>query len=232
MPVGKRIYLKRELPDPKIVEQFKTIPASNTADCMARDSAMSSRIFLISSPTEEMVGPAFTVKCRAGDNLMIHTAMGLCEPGDVLVISNEEDDTRSLMGEIMMTYLRDQKKVAGVVLDGPIRDYDALKDWDFPIYATGSTPGGPYKEGPGEINVPISCGGIAVFPGDVILGDADGVIVIPKKDAPEILEKAKAYQIADQQKLEASKNGTTKRGWIDQALADKGFEVIDDVYRP
>lgn len=231
MSVGKRIYLKRDLPDPEVVKGFEEVPASNTADCMGRNCAMNPRIHLISSPKKECAaGPAFTVKCRGGDNLALHAALNYCHEGDFLVVSNEEDSTRSLMGEVMMTYLRYYKKIAGIVLDGPIRDTGSMKDWDFPIYATGSTPGGPYKEGPGEVNVPISCGGIAVNPGDVILADPDGVIVIPRKDAPQILEEARAYKEKDQAKLEPSKTGKTNRAWVDKALKDKDFEVIDDVY--
>ena len=220
------------MPDHDIMMQFKNIPASNTADCMGRSCAMNPRIHLVSSPKDQMmVGPAFTVKCRAGDNLALHAALNLCNEGDVLVVSNEEDNTRALMGEVMMAYLYLQKKVAGIVLDGPIRDIDEIGKWDFPVYATGTTPGGPYKEGPGEVNVPIACGGISVEPGDIILADPDGVIVIPRNDAATILEDAKKFQAADEGKLEKTRQGTINRGWVDKALADKDFEFIDDVYR-
>lgn len=185
MSVGKRIYLQRELPDRKLVEEFKSIPASNTADVMGRSCAMNPRIHLVSKPKAQMMaGPAYTVKCRAGDNLTLHAALNYCQEGDVLVVSNEEDDTRALMGEIMMAYLCYTKKIAGIVLDGPIRDIDEIGNWDFPVYCTGTTPGGPYKEGPGEINVPIACGGVSVNPGDIILADPDGVIVIPGRTPP------------------------------------------------
>ncbi len=232
MSVGKRIYLKRNMPDHDVMMQFKNIPASNTADCMGRSCAMNPRIHLVSSPKDQMmVGPAFTVKCRAGDNLALHAALNLCHEGDVLVVSNEEDNTRALMGEVMMAYLYLVKKVAGIILDGPIRDIDEIGKWDFPVYATGTTPGGPYKEGPGEVNVPIACGGISVEPGDIILADPDGVIVIPRNDAATILEDAKKFQAADEGKLEKTRNGTINRGWVDKAIEAKEFEIIDDVYR-
>ena len=232
MAVGKRIYLRREVPDPLIVEQFKEIPASNTADVMNRSCAMNPRIRLVSSPKAPMmVGPAYTVKCRAGDNLTLHAALNFCGEGDVLVVSNEEDDTRSLIGEIMMAYLYRTKKVAGIVIDGPIRDIEEIGKWDFPVYCTGFTPGGPYQEGPGEINVPVACGGLMVYPGDIILGDSDGVIAIPKNDAAWILESARKNKAADERKLEAAKHGTANRAWVEKTLADKGYEIIDDVYR-
>ena len=233
MSVGKRIYLKRNMPDPEVMAEFKTIPASNTGDVMGRSCAMNPRIKLVSQPVDQMmVGPALTVKCRAGDNLTLHAALNICQEGDVLVVSNEEDDTRALMGEIMMAYLRYTKKVAGIILDGPIRDIDEIGKWDFPVYCTGTTPGGPYKEGPGEVNVPIACGGVSVNPGDIILADPDGVIVIPRQDAPEILEAAKKFQAADESKLLAAKNGTANRAWVERTLEEKGYEIIDDVYRP
>ena len=225
MSVGKRIYLQRNMPDPELVEAFKQIPASNTADVMGRSCAMNPRIKLVSSPKAQMMaGPAYTVKCRAGDNLTLHAALNFCHEGDVLVVSNEEDDTRALMGEVMMAYLYLTKKVAGIILDGPIRDIDEIGKWDFPVYCTGTTPGGPYKEGPGEINVPISCGGISVNPGDIIC--------IPRKDAASILVEARKFQEADEKKLIAARNGTANRAWVEKSLNDKGFEIIDGVYEP
>lgn len=155
MSVGKRIYLKREMPDPEIMAQFKSIPASNTADVMGRSCAMNPRIKLVSQPKDQMmVGPAYTVKGRAGDNLALHAALNLCQEGDVLVVSNEEDDTRALMGEVMMAYLKYTKKIAGIVLDGPIRDIDEIGHWDFPVYCTGTTLAAPIKRVPARSTCP------------------------------------------------------------------------------
>jgi len=233
MPYGKRIFLRRELPDPALVKAFEELPAANVADVMERSSAMQPRIRLISAPSKKTVcGPALTVKCRAGDNLTLHAAMDLAEEGDFLVVSNDGDDSRSLMGAIMTAYLSVEKKAAGIVLDGPIRDLDELSRWDFPVYATGSTPGGPYKEGPGEINVPISCGGVSVLPGDLILADRDGIVVIPRKEAAEILETARAYHVKDEKSLQDALNGEAKRGWVAEKTAEKGYEIIDGLWGP
>ena len=232
MSVGKRIYLKRNMPDFELLKEFKKIPASNVADCMERICAMNPRIKLISSPKEPITAaPAYTVKVRGGDNLALHAALTFCSEGDMIVVSNEEDSNRALIGEVMMTFLKYDKKAAGIVLDGPIRDIDELSKWDFPIYCTGSTPGGPFKNGPGEINVPISCGGISVCPGDIILADADGVIAIPKNDAADILKDAKAYMEKDRAKVIAAKEGRANRAWVERELAEKNFEIIDDIYR-
>lgn len=230
MPTGKRIYTKRDLPDPAIVAGFAEIPTANTCDVMNRNSAMHPRIHQMAAGKAPIVaGPALTVKCRAGDNLALHAALELCEEGDVVVVSNEGDETRSLIGDNMMAYLYFYKKAAALIVDGAIRDVKEIQDWGFPVYATGSTPGGPYKEGPGEVNVPISCGNISVRPGDIVVCDTDGIIVIPRKDAEELLPKAQAFKEMDQAKLPKNMDGTANRAWVQKSLAEKGFDVIDAV---
>ncbi len=233
MPVGNRIYTKRRLPERELIEAFEQLPCANVADCMGRDCAMNPRIRLISRPKKEQTaGPALTVKCRGGDNLMLHAAMELAQEGDVVVVSNDEDTNRSLIGEIMMTFLKVQKKIAAIVIDGPIRDMGELSQWELPIYCTGSTPGGPFKDGPGEVNTPIACGGVSVNPGDIILCDADGVICIPRCDAKAILPVAQAYHEKDEQKTKAAAGapGEYKHDWVYKNLEAKGTEIIDGVY--
>ena len=230
MSVGNRIFLKRPMPSQELLDGFAGIPAANIADTMGRSCAMHPRIKLMSGAKDTMVGPALTVKARAGDNLFIHQALDMALPGDIIVVSNDEDETRALMGEIMFTYGQYQRKLGGIILDGALRDLDAVREMELPIYATGSTPGGPHKDGPGEINVPIACGGISVNPGDIIVADADGIIVIPLKDASEILEAAKKYHSTDAAKVEAAKNGTSKREWVMKRIEEKGTEIIDGSY--
>ena len=178
-----------------------------------------------------MAGYAITVKARAGDNLMLHAALDMATENDVIVVSNEGDRSRALMGEIMVAYAHYTKKTPDIVLDRPIRDIDALSVLDFPLFATGSNPAGPFKEGPGEVNTPIAVGGVAVCPGDLIVGDADGVIVIPLNDAAALLDKATDYAKFDAGKVEAAKSGTANRAWVRKSLDEKGVEFIDDVYR-
>ena len=231
MNVGFRVFLQRELPPASLIEAYKKLPAANVADSMNRLSAISSEIRLMTRPFKgSMAGPALTVKARPGDNLMLHKALNMASEGDIIVVSNGGDRSQSLMGEIMAAYAK-FKKVAGFVFDGPIRDVEALYDMGMPIYATGSTPGGPYKEGPGEINVPVACGNIHVQPGDIILGDTDGVIVIPRQDAAALLESAQAFSVSDPAKFEAAKNGTADRSWVEKSLAAKGCDILDAVYK-
>lgn len=227
MSVGNRVFLERDLPDAEVMEGFRTLPAANVADTMGRSCALNSQIRLISSPSKPiMVGAALTVKARPGDNLMLHKALDMAGPNDVIIVSNEGDRTHSLMGEIMAVYAQYTRKVQGIVLDGPIRDIEELSQMEMFLYATGSTPGGPYKEGPGEVNVPISIGNISVNPGDIVLGDRDGVIIIPKADAAQILEEAKKYAEMDASKVAAAKNGTAKRQWVEDTLVKKNVEII------
>ena len=228
MTVGNRVYLKKPEIAQNILDEFAKIPCANIADTMGRSCALHPRIHLLSSPKQPITaGRALTVKTRAGDNLLIHKALNIAKEGDVILVSNDGGDCyRSLMGEIMFTFAG-YKKLTGLVLDGPIRDIDAASKMPYPIYATGTNPGGPYKEGPGEINVPISCGGISIEPGDVIVMDADGIIVIPFKDAPAVLKAAQDFQSKDATKVIAAATGKAKREWVDKKLAEKEIEVID-----
>lgn len=230
MSIGNRVYLQRPLPDPELVMALGKIPAANIADTMGRSCALNPRIRLFSNPDCPIVaGPALTVKARSGDNLMIHQALDMAQPGDILIVSNEGETNRSLMGEIMFTYAQ-YKKLGALILDGPIRDIDAVREMKLPIYATGSTPGGPYKEGPGEVNVPISCGEISVNPGDIIVADSDGVIVIPRQDGAAVLAAAQKFQEQDAAKVVAAATGKANRAWVMKALEEKGTEIIDNTY--
>lgn len=227
MSVGNRIFLKRNLPLKQLLEAFAEIPTANIADTMGRLCAMHPRIRLMSQPGRSIVaGPALTVKSRAGDNLFIHQAMDMAKEGDVIVVSNEADSSRSLMGEVMFRYC-EYKRIGALVLDGPIRDVEAVKKIQYPIYATGNTPGGPYKDGPGEINVSVSCGGVVVNPGDIVVMDADGVIVIPLKDGDSVLRDARKFQEQDAAKIIAASNGMANRSWVKKTLEEKQVEIID-----
>lgn len=230
MPIGNRVFLKRPMPAKELLDAFAQIPAANAADTMGRSCAMHPRLKRLSGAKGIMVGPALTVKARGGDNLFIHEALDIAQPGDIIVVSNDEDDTRSLMGEVMFTYAQYQRRLGGLVLDGPVRDLEALREMELPVYATSTTPGGPHKEGPGEINVPIACGGVSVNPGDIILGDADGVIVIPLKDALTVLEAAQKFHEQDAAKVVAARNGTANRAWVQKKLQEKAVEIIDGAY--
>lgn len=188
--IGNRIYTRITRPEKQLVEAFRGIPSSNIGDMMNRLYCMRSDISRIGKKHTQLLGTAFTVKVPDGDNVFIHRALDLAEAGDVLIIDGNGCKTRSLMGEIMFTYAQN-KGIAGIVVDGAIRDSDSLETLDIPVYAAAITPQGPYKNGPGEINVPVSCGGQVVNPGDIIVGDADGICVIHAAEAPKIIDAVK-----------------------------------------
>jgi RraA family protein len=164
-----------------------------------------------------MAGTAVTVHVRPGDNLMIHRAFDFCRPGDVLVIDGGGDLTQALMGDIMASYAQ-SIGIAGLVIDGAVRDVAALRSRDFPVYARGVTHRGPYKNGPGEINVPVTVGGMVVHPGDIVIGDEDGVIAIAQHDAADVLERARAQEQKEAQALRSIAEGRFERGWVAGAL--------------
>ena len=140
------------------------------------------------------------------------------------------DRSRALMGEIMVAYAH-HMKIAGIVLDGPIRDIDALSVLDFPLYATGSNPAGPFKMGPGEVNTPLPWAASLSAHGDLIVGDADGAIVIPLSDAETVLDKTKEYAKFDASKVDAAKTSTANRQWVKNRWMQRASEFIDDTYR-
>lgn len=227
---GFRIFTEINRPERSLVEQFAGLPVANIADEMNRLFCMDARIQPLNSAP--LLGTAFTVKARIGDNLMLHKAIDMAQPGDVIVVDVQGDVANSLTGEIMMRYVA-KRGIAGVVVDGAVRDSDALRNMAMPIYSAGVTPKGPYKDGPGEINVPVSCGGVVVYPGDILVGDGDGIVVVSPKDAPVILEKAKKKLKQEQATFKAIDEGTWDRSaYSDEAFIKRGCEFIRDVYKP
>ena len=226
--VGFRIFTHIDRPDPALVERFRGIPSSNINDMMNRLYNTDSTIKSLNG--RPLLGTAFTVKAPAGDNMMFHRALDLAQPGDVIVVDGGGCSVRSLAGEIMMTYCQG-RGFAGVVVNGCLRDLDGIQKLDMPVYATGITPQGPYKNGPGEINVPVCIGGVAVLPGDILVGDVDGIVVIRKEDAPLIIDEAVAKLAQEEKKLEGyHKNGPDFDKHVpnwEKQVADKGVVYID-----
>ncbi len=222
---GFRIKKSFTRPDPELVKQFAGLPAANIGDNMNRVNCMNARIRPMNGAP--LLGGAFTVKVRAGDNLLFHKAIDMAQPGDVIVIDAQNEQSYAIFGELMVLWLR-RRGITGVVVDGCIRDYDSISAMDdIAVYATGVTPNGPLKEGGGEIGFPIMCGGLVVNPGDIIVGDADGIVVINPADAPDVLAKAKAQNAKEAQAMKDIENLAWDRSWVDKTLAAKGCEFID-----
>ena len=156
---------------------------------------------------------------------MFHKAMDMAKPGDVIVIDAGGDGKRAIFGALMINYCK-ARGLGGVIVDGAIRDYEELSEMDFPVYARAITPNGPYKNGPGEIGTTIAFGGKVVRPGDIIVGDADGIVVIRPEDAQELAKKAKAVLDMENGILEKIlTEGTYIRPWVDEKLKSLGCQI-------
>jgi len=197
-------------PAPSLLEAFRDAPTSIISDNLQRlPGAVGLRPFHRGGP---LLGTAFTVKTRPGDNLAIHQALELVGPGDVIVVDGGGDETRALVGEIMKTIAR-YRGAAGYVIDGAIRDAGAIAADDFPIFALTAIHRGPYKSGPGEINVPVSIGGSVIAPGDIVVGDEDGVVSFPQSVAENLLKAVKTQIKREADTLTAIREGRYQGGY-------------------
>lgn len=225
MPIGFRIRRNTEKVSAEIVAKFKGMPVANISDSMSRMTAGGPRLRPVHA-SGPLSGPALTVKTRPGDNLMLHKAIDMADPGDVIVCDGGGDLTNSLMGELMLAQAI-ERGVAGFVLDGAVRDLDAFQERNLPVFAAGVTHRGPYKDGPGEIGYPISLDGMAIAPGDLIVGDWDGVLAVPQADAADVLAATEAKNAAEVEQMAAIKAGTLDRSWVDASLERLGCTYED-----
>lgn len=226
--VGFRIFTKINRPDQLLLESFRGVPVAVIGDEMSRRGCMDSRIKPLNGVP--LLGPAITVRVRAGDNLLLHRALDMAEFGDVIVVDAQGDLSNAVAGENMMMWA-ERRGIGGVIIDGAMRDMDALRSMRLPVFAAGIQPNGPYKNGPGEINVPISCGGIVVYPGEIIVGDGDGVVAINPADAPDVLKRARTRQQKENKTREAILNGTYDRTpYTEEALREMGCDIIEGAW--
>lgn len=207
--------------DAATIAKAAEFPSSILADVAGRRGALSGRIAPL-APSMRFAGPAITVEVRPGDNLMIHAAMAIARPGDVLVIDGKGDLSSALMGEIMSQQCV-ALGVVGVVIDGAVRDSEAIRELGFPMYAAGLNPNGPTKSVSGRLNHPISIGGVSVNPGDLVVGDADGVTVIERDKAAAMLPLAAEKVATENKRIADIKSRKALRpAWLDGALRAAG----------
>lgn len=190
MSTGFQVFKRKRQVDPALAEKFRMLPVANISDSMQRLIAGGPRLRPLHAGGA-MSGPAVTVKTRPGDNLMTHMALNLAREGDVIVVDAGADLTNAIIGERMIAYCV-ARKFAGIVINGAVRDSAWIKAHNFPVYAAGITHRGPYKDGPGEINVPVAFDGMVIEPGDLVVGDDDGLVCVSYEHAQEIYEKALA----------------------------------------
>jgi RraA family protein len=203
-----------------LVRLFEGLPASIISDNLNRMMGTWG-LSPMHRPGTALLGTALTVKTRPGDNLMIHKALQLGKPGDVLVVDGGGALDRALFGDIMKNVAK-MRGFVGVVIDGAIRDAAVYREEDFPCYARGVCHRGPYKDGPGEINVPVSIGGMVVNPGDIVVGDDDGVVFITPAEAKAVADASRKKASAEAATLDSIAQRAYDDQWIDQALKAKG----------
>ena len=222
MTTGFRILRRERSVSAELAQRFAALPVANVSDSMGRMTAAGPRLSKMHRDGV-LAGPALTVKARPGDNLMLHKAIDMAQPGDVIVVDAGGDLTNAIIGEIMVGDAM-RRQLGGIVINGAIRDAAWIKVGSFPVFAAGVTHRGPYKDGPGEINVPIAIDGMVIEPGDLIVGDGDGVLCVPFAEAAEIYQAAKAKNDAEQQQIETIRAGRSDRAWVDATLKRLGVK--------
>ena len=190
-PAGFAIHEREGTADPELVGAFRGISTTIVSDCLGGCVGAVGLEPFHGDPLLTLCGVALTVRVRPGDNLMVHKALTLAQPGDVLVIDGSGETSHALVGGLMRLAAL-ARGVAGFVLDGAIRDVAEWAEGELPVFARGHSHRRPGKDGPGEINVPIACAGLAVAPGDLVLGDADGVIAVAPGRLPQLLGEVRA----------------------------------------
>lgn len=225
MTIGFRIHGRQRKVGTAIAERFAVLPVANVSDSMNRMSAAGHRLRPFHADGTKLFGPALTVKTRPGDNLMVHKAIDLAEKGDVIVVDAGGDLTNAIIGEIMVS-MSLKKGIAGFIINGAIRDAEDIRSSGMAMFAAGVTHRGPYKDGPGEINVPVAIDGMVVHPGDLVIGDGDGVLCVPLDEAEAILSASEAKFEAERREMAAIAQGTNDRSWIDQVLSARGCQSV------
>lgn len=206
---------------PENVQQAAEYQAAILADVAGRRGTMHGRIKPL-APHMKVAGPAITVEVRPGDNLAIHAAMAIAKPGDVLVVDGKGDISCALLGEIMATQAQ-ASGIAGIIIDGAVRDADTLSKQNYPIFSAGLNPCGPTKYIPGRVNHPVSVAGASIQAGDLVVGDIDGVVVIPKEDVESIITLAKEKLAGEEKRLQAIRQGDLRPHWLEETLRKAGM---------
>ncbi|MBP1779205.1 MAG: Dimethylmenaquinone methyltransferase [candidate division NC10 bacterium] len=212
-------------PDPQVIKGFEGIPTGVISDAMGRTGSMAAEIKPV-WPRARLVGPALTVRTFPADNLMIHKAVTLAARGDVLVVNSGGYKDTAVFGDLL-GYSCKVHGIAGVVIDGASRDAEGMAAIGFPVFARAVLPMGPFKDSPGSINVPVSCGGVAVRPGDIIVADADGVVVVPREEATEVLSKAQGASAKEEQMRERLAKGEYIYDILKLGDVLKGLGVVE-----
>jgi RraA family protein len=223
MTLGFRVLPSPARPSKQLIEALAQHAVSNLCDSMGRTHNASGALQPMHSGGK-LCGPALTVRTAPGDNLLIHKAIDMAQPGDIIVVDGGGALDAALIGDIMTSYAV-SRQVGGFVIEGAVRDTEELAARDLPVYARGISPRGPTREGPGEINVAVSIDGTVVQPGDIVVGDADGLVFVPPAQADALLKAVEALLAKEKALLAAIAQGKADRRWVDETLKAKGCEL-------
>lgn len=217
---GLRVNAAPGVAPVEITDAFAHVVTPHISDNMGRH--IGAKGLTRFNKTGKLIGTALTVKTRPGDNLYIYKAMTMLKPGHVLVVDAQGDMNNAVIGELVKLYA-EQRGCVGYVVDGAIRDVAAFEN--TPLYAKAISHCGPYKDGPGEVNVPVSIGGMIIEPGDILVGDEDGLVAFPQSSAPELLRLAEQHNEHEKRIMAEIATGTVRQSWMDKAFANKGLEL-------
>ena len=220
---GFRVQMSFQRLDADFMAQFAAFDSPDISDQLNRLYALTSAIHCLTG-TARVVGPACTVKVYPGDNLMVHKSLDIVEPGDVIVVDAGASRMNAALGSLISTKAQ-HRGVAAFIVDGYVRDLPEIVPLDFPVFARGTTPIGPLHRGPGEINYPICCGGVVVNPGDIVVADGFGVVIVPRDNAVDILERLQAYQEKNAAYFAGVKRGEFSNKWVDDLLDETGCVI-------
>jgi RraA family protein len=220
MTPGFCVHTRQRAVSQATIDQFRMLAVANISDNMGRLSHGGARLRPMSA-APRMAGPALTVKVRPGDNLMVHKGLNMAQPGDVLVVDAGGDMTNSIIGELMLA-VAEEKQLGGIVIHGAIRDLAAIAQSSLPVYALGVTHRGPYKDGPGEVNTVIAIDGMSITPGDLIVGDEDGVLCVPFDSTEAVYAGVRKTMQREASVLAQTRAGTVDRSWVDELLRARG----------
>jgi RraA family protein len=214
---GFRIRLDIERPPESLIRMIRDFETPDISDILNRMYTMAPEITNVVND-RPLIGPALTVKVFPGDNLMVHKALDAARPGDVIVVDTSGSQRNAVLGDLVTNKAK-HRGIAGFIVDGLVRDLPGLIEADLPIYARGVTPFGPLHRGPGELNYAISCGGIVVNPGDIMVADKSGIAVVRREVAEETVIRLRAHRARMQKYVLDVKAGKFSNDWVDRQLA-------------
>lgn len=221
---GFRIRTEFNRLEMALMRKFAEFSTPDISDLLNRLYAVDPGITCLAGRHHQLCGPACTVKVFPGDNLMVHKALDVAKPGDIVVVDAHGSSMNAVLGDLISTKAK-HRGIAGFVVDGFVRDLPDIIELDFPVFARGATPIGPLHRGPGEINFPICCGGVVVNPGDLVVADGAGVVVIPQEIASELVERLQAQKANMAAYLEGVKRGQFSNDWVDRILREAGVNI-------